>query len=194
LVPSVREAPERPYHHGDLKRVLLENAHEMLRDGEGWQFTLCRFPNEAALLADFSARGYRRLEVDLIAALALERRGSARSQAIAVAKADLNLGGQSPALHELMFSSEIDKNGEASGRETSSAALSVMVGILTRGQQAGEFRAVPVEGQATALWGLVHGLVRGLTVLERGRHLSMTEDGPMISDATIASLLEGLDA
>jgi len=177
----------------------------MLRDGRGWQFTLREvarragvshaapykhFPDKAALLSELAARGYRHLQEDLIAALAPERRGSARARAIAVAKAYLDFGRGNPSLYELMFSSEIDKSCEASVREASSAVFALIVDILTRGQQAGEFKAVPVEGQAAALWSLLHGL----TVLERGRRLPPSEGGLMPIDATIASLLQGLDA
>jgi hypothetical protein len=31
---------DRPYHHGDLRRVVIETAVEMLREGNEWQFTL----------------------------------------------------------------------------------------------------------------------------------------------------------
>jgi AcrR family transcriptional regulator len=30
----------RPYHHGDLRRALIETAMEMLSQGRNWQFTL----------------------------------------------------------------------------------------------------------------------------------------------------------
>ncbi|WP_367828623.1 TetR/AcrR family transcriptional regulator [Ketogulonicigenium vulgare] len=34
------ETPSRPYHHGDLKRALLDTAMQMLAEAGGWQFTL----------------------------------------------------------------------------------------------------------------------------------------------------------
>lgn len=176
----------------------------MLRDGEGWHFNLREvarragvshaapykhFPDKAALLAELAVHGYHQLQEDLIAALTLERQSS-RSEAIAAARAYLDFGRWNPLLYELMFSSEIDNGGQAAIHKASFATFAVIVDILTRGQQAGEFKAAPVEGQAATLWGLLHGL----TVLERGRHLPPTQDGSMLIDAAIASLLEGLDA
>ena len=34
------DAVERPYHHGDLRRAIVETASAMLREDKGWQFTL----------------------------------------------------------------------------------------------------------------------------------------------------------
>ena len=39
----------RPYHHGDLKRVLLDTAREMLREETGWQFTLRKITRRAGV-------------------------------------------------------------------------------------------------------------------------------------------------
>ena len=36
----MQEKSARPYHHGDLKRVVIETAQDMLREDKGWQFTL----------------------------------------------------------------------------------------------------------------------------------------------------------
>ncbi len=109
----VHDQLERPYHHGDLKRVLVETALGMLRDGEGWQFTLREvarragvshaapyrhFADKAALLAELAAQGFRQLREELVVALA--RKGkSARSEILAVAKAYVNFGLVNPSLY-----------------------------------------------------------------------------------------------
>lgn len=85
--------------------------------------------------------GYPRLEEDLIAALAPERRGSARNQVIAAANVCLNFVRGNRRTANSMFSSEIDGNRPSPGSRSLVAVFSVMVGILTRGQQAGEFKA-----------------------------------------------------
>lgn len=36
----MQEKTERPYHHGDLKRVIIETAQDMLREEKGWQFRM----------------------------------------------------------------------------------------------------------------------------------------------------------
>ena len=72
----MQEDPARPYHHGDLKRVVIETAQAMLREDKGWQFTLREvarragvshaapykhFPDKSALLAELAALGFHQL-------------------------------------------------------------------------------------------------------------------------------------
>ncbi len=72
----MQEKSERPYHHGDLKRVVIETAQDMLREDKGWQFTLREvarragvshaapykhFPDKSALLAELAMLGFNEL-------------------------------------------------------------------------------------------------------------------------------------
>ena len=73
----------KPYHHGDLRRAMLDTALEMLAEDNGWQFTLRElarragvshtasykhFPDKAALLAELALIGFDKLRVALLAA------------------------------------------------------------------------------------------------------------------------------
>jgi AcrR family transcriptional regulator len=200
---SMHEHPERPYHHGDLKRALVETALGMLRDGRGWQFTLREvarragvshaapykhFPDKAALLAELAAQGYRQLRDELLTALARKDK-SPRSALLAVAKAYIAFGLANASLYRLMHSSELDKSGNGDLHDASLATYEVVLDILTRGQRLGVFRAAPVQGQAAACWALVHGL----TTLELDGQLLAEKVGAKPVDAALASLLEGLD-
>ena len=66
---------ERPYHHGDLRRTVIETAMAMLNEEKDWQFTLREvarragvshaapykhFPDKAALLAEMALLGLDR--------------------------------------------------------------------------------------------------------------------------------------
>lgn len=200
----VHDQPERPYHHGDLKRVLVETALGMLRDGEGWQFTLREvarragvshaapykhFTDKAALLAELAAQGYHQLREELLAALG--RKGkTARSEILAVAKAYVNFGLANPSLYRLMFSTEIDKSRYSDLRGASFATFEVLLDILTRGQRAGALKTSSPQGQAAACWALVHGL----TILELDRQLLPEKVGSKPIDEALMTLLEGLDA
>ena len=70
------DTTDRPYHHGDLRRALIETAMGMLHEDKGWQFTLREvarragvshaapykhFPDKAALLAEMALLGFDRL-------------------------------------------------------------------------------------------------------------------------------------
>ncbi len=89
-----------------------------------------------------------------------------------------------------MFSSDINKIEHPGLAEASFATFEVLVDILTRGREAGAFRPVPLQGQAAACWGLVHGL----TMLELDQQLLLEKVGANPSEAAIASVIEGLVA
>src|ERR1700760_2129960 len=70
------DTTDRPYHHGDLRRALIETAMGMLHEDKGWQFTLRElarragvshaasykhFDDKAALLAELAILGFDRL-------------------------------------------------------------------------------------------------------------------------------------
>ena len=74
----MQEDTARPYHHGDLKRVVIETAQAMLREDKGWQFTLREvarragvshaapykhFPDKSALLAELATLGFNSLAI-----------------------------------------------------------------------------------------------------------------------------------
>jgi AcrR family transcriptional regulator len=200
----VHDHPERPYHHGDLKRVLVETAQGMLRDAEGWQFTLREvarragvshaapykhFADKAALLAELATLGYRQLREELVVSLGPEGK-STRNEILAVAKAYLSFGLANPSLYTLMFSSEIDKSRYGDLRDASFATFEVLLDILTRGQRAGALKTASLQGQAAACWALVHGL----TTLELDRQLLPEKVGLKPIDEALLSLIEGLDA
>src|SRR5215813_13027360 len=73
---KMQDKNERPYHHGDLKRVVIETAQDMLRKEKGWQFTLREvarragvshaapykhFPDKGALLTELVIQGFEQL-------------------------------------------------------------------------------------------------------------------------------------
>ena len=37
-IMDMQDSVDRPYHHGDLRRVLIETVASMLREDKGWQF------------------------------------------------------------------------------------------------------------------------------------------------------------
>ena len=43
------DTTDRPYHHGDLRRALIETAMGMLHEDKGWQFTLREVARRAGL-------------------------------------------------------------------------------------------------------------------------------------------------
>jgi AcrR family transcriptional regulator len=196
------DAPNRPYHHGDLRRAVIETALDMLREEKGWQFTLREvarragvshaapykhFPDKAALLAELAMIGFDRLRDSLLAAKS-EAPKTLRDEIAPIARAYVAFGTNNPALYRLMFSAE---EGKAVGMHLSERALAVfdiLLEILRRGQAAGSIRKRPIEGQAAAGWGLIHGM----TMLAIDGLLVPEKVGSAPLDAALSTLVEGL--
>ena len=198
----MQDTTDRPYHHGDLRRTIIETAMSMLREETGWQFTLREvarragvshtapykhFTDKAALLAEMAMIGFDRLRAALEAAAPPEA-ASPRDAFRIIARAYVEFGVANPALYRLMFGggelADVHLGDRALG------ALGVLVGFLEQGQASGWLRRRPVQGQAAACWALVHGItmlsIDGLFVPEKV--------GPDALASAITALLEGLES
>ncbi|SIT58992.1 TetR family transcriptional regulator [Mesorhizobium prunaredense] len=198
----MQDAPNRPYHHGDLRRAVIETALDMLREEKGWQFTLREvarragvshaapykhFPDKAALLAEIAMIGFDRLRESLSAAKS-EAPKTLRDEITPIARAYVAFGTDNPALYRLMFSAEEGKAVGMHLNERALAVFDVLLEILRRGQAAGSIRKRPIEGQAAAGWGLIHGM----TMLAIDGLLVPEKVGSAPLDAALSTLLEGL--
>ena len=200
----MQEKSARPYHHGDLKRVVIETAQEMLREDKGWQFTLREvarragvshaapykhFPDKSALLAELATLGFNELREQVSGAIERPLR-SARAEFMAAAKAYIHFGTANPSLYRLMFSADVDKTAFPKLNEAGAAAFAELLGILERGQRSGAFKKQPVRGQAAASWALLHGF----TMLAIDGQLLPEKVGAKPIDAVLTSMLEGLES
>jgi AcrR family transcriptional regulator len=160
------------YHHGDLRRALVESALAALdRDGvlPSWR-ALARecgvsqsapyrhFESAEALTAAVSAEGFRQLGAAIREAKARHR--DPREQFEAGFRAYVRFGTERPSLYEVMFSQRIEPNsGEAA--DAASDAYSTLVDAVAA---CGVKDPLPVS---LVLWTTHHGLVeilrRGLT-------------------------------
>lgn len=163
---------DRPYHHGDLRRVVIETAECMLNETRSWQFTLREvarragvshaapyrhFPDKAALLSELALRGFDQLAVSLTRAIT-GGGSSVRTQFVAVANAYIAFGTAYPGQYRLMFSAEAGKKEDIHLDRRAMAGLDVLVSLLERGQKENVFKRVPLPGLAAGCWAQVHGL------------------------------------
>lgn len=196
------DTPSRPYHHGDLRRALLDTAMQMLAEAGGWQFTLREvarragvshaapykhFSDKAALLAELALIGFDRLREELQRAQQAAA-GDIEAEFDAMAKAYLGFGQGNAALYRLMFGPEVASATLLHLDPRALGAFEIVIDLLERGQSADLFRKRPVQGQAAACWAQMHGL----TMLTLDGLLLPEKVGDNVVEAALETLREGL--
>lgn len=200
---QIAHAPGRPYHHGHLKRAIIDAALQMLSEGEGWQFTLREvarragvshaapykhFADKGALLAEVALEGFDRLGRTL-AATVEEAKADAAEALTQAARAYLAFGQANPALYRLMFGAELASSTKLHQDRRALGAFEIVIALLEQGQAAGVFRKRPARGQAAACWAQLHGL----TTLMLDGLLIPEKVGANPIEAALSTLREGLD-
>lgn len=147
-----------PYHHGNLRRVLIAAALDQLKNGGAASVGLREaaraagvspsapyrhFSNRAALLAAVAAEGFRTFHADLRAA---QPEGLA-----AMGLAYVRFALANPALFRLMFSPEAEEGRDPLLRAESQSALKLLAEETGAG-------AGPIGPATIGAWALVHGL------------------------------------
>jgi len=199
----MEETAERAYHHGDLRRAIIETAMGMLHEDKGWQFTLREvarragvshaapykhFPEKAALLSEMALIGFDRIR-EAVDVAKPQGPCSMREEFFAIGRAYVRFGTEAPGLYRLMFSAEIGKAGDVHLNDRALAAFGVLVDWLERGQASGVLRKRDVRGQAAACWAQLHGI----TLLTIDDLLWPEKVGVNALDNALAALLEGLE-
>jgi AcrR family transcriptional regulator len=205
-------APARPansYHHGDLRRALIDTALAMVTEEGAWNFTLREvarragvshaapynhFDDKSALLAEVAVLGFQSLRETLEAAARGQPR-SARQAFVGIGAAYVRFGVEHPAHYRLMFGAELaDKERYPALQEVSDATFGVLTGVLERGQASGQVRSGRVLDQALAAWSLVHGLTT-LLLDQRATFLGVsTREAERHARLAVMALFEGLRA
>ncbi|WP_165187792.1 TetR/AcrR family transcriptional regulator [Caulobacter soli] len=192
----------KPYHHGDLRRVLLQTALDMLGEEQGWQFTLRElarradvthaapykhFADKAALLAELAVQGFDRLEEALLAAERPE--APPRGAFITRCLAYVRFGASNANLYRLMFSPDARAAKDPRLDTQANASFDALVDLIARGQAAGWLRARDARAQAVACWTQLHGL----TLLTADGLLASRLPTSDPTEAALAGLLDGLE-
>lgn len=152
---------DRPYHHGDLRRTIIDTAMDMLQADKGWHFTLREvarqagvshaapykhFADKAALLAEISLIGFDRLRETLEASLA-QAPDTLRGAIFAMAESYMRFASSHSGLYRLMFSTDTGSLPEVHLHERALSALGVLVELLERGQAEGRLRIRDLGGR-----------------------------------------------
>jgi AcrR family transcriptional regulator len=179
-VPTSPVASQDRYHHGDLRRALIDAALDALADGS----ELPGLRELARRVGVSSAAPYRHFQnrdelVSAVAAEGFARFAATLEQAAAGRPAELHLVGMARAyvrfaldnrpLFQLMFSPGLDRAGDPALKGVVERALAPLTAAAAR--EAG--RRDPLE-VALGAWALVHGLSallldQSLVNIEAGR-------------------------
>jgi AcrR family transcriptional regulator len=172
-------AEPRPYHHGDLRRALVEAALALVTEEQDWRFSLREvarragvshnapynhFPEKRDLLGAVAAVGFEMLRACVLEAIVKIK--AADAALLAVAQAYVGFAVGNPALYRLMFGPELaESNGArpASAQTAAAEAKAVLEDIILRGARSGLFAVAPknqdaLEIAALSCWSAVHGL------------------------------------
>jgi AcrR family transcriptional regulator len=187
-VPKKIRRPEpRPYHHGDLRRALIETALQLVTEEQNWTFSLREvarragvshrapynhFPEKLDLLGAVAAVGFDRLHDGLAGATAGIDDPTALLDVIC--RTYVRLGLENPALYRLMFGPVLSDTGTgdrpAVARAAGDRARAILEDAILRGARAGVFAVAPDQRYdvilaAFAAWSAVHGLT--MLVIDR---------------------------
>jgi AcrR family transcriptional regulator len=196
---------KRPYHHGNLKKVIVDTALGMLAENNGWHFTMREvarraevshaapykhFPDKSSLLAELALIGFDLLRANL--KMALKSAGMQPVDRFFVAgKTYIQFGLTNPSLYKLMFSAEANAgSSQVHLDERAMSALGVLLEVLESGQNQKVFKRRSLNDQTAACWAQVHGL----TMLSIDGLLYEEKVGGNAIDGALRTLLEGLKA
>lgn len=177
VTPRNSAQTDVPYHHGDLRRTLIEAALELVRERREWSFSLrevakqagvshnapyYHFADKRELLTAVAVVGYETLTVRIAEAAASKK--DAKSATIASGCAYIQFGLEYPGHYRVMFSSALN-SPEGRPKAVADAAAETrgqLVEVLRRGVQSGVFlsslsREAEMGAAVVTAWSVVHG-------------------------------------
>ncbi|HWO12359.1 MAG TPA: TetR/AcrR family transcriptional regulator [Polyangiaceae bacterium] len=170
--PRLARKPKDQYHHGDLRRALLQAAVRTLHKhgldaltlrAVGEELGVSRsalyrhFADKSALLTAVASEGFRMLRSELSAAW--QGAGKGRAGFEAMASAYVRFAVQNPWHYRVMFGSGFElQHADPELVEEGTAAFGALVGALVEQQAQRLVRPDDPQTQAHFVWALVHGI------------------------------------
>ena len=177
-------ARRRPYHVGNLRTLLLEEARALLESGGRSEMNLRaqagragiaagsvyhHYASKAALLAGLAAMGFRELEASLREAAAQGGATPIRTTALAY----FDFARAQPALYELMFDAAL--MSEADVAEARDRAFAVLRELIAAAPSQQGVEPVVIHKVALAVWACGHGAA-SLTQADDSGNSPLMED------------------
>lgn len=173
MTPTRKAAkPARAYHHGDLKRALIDAAVGILRSDGVEALTLRavarsagvsanapyrHFPDRRSLVAAVAQEGFARLHAQMLAGI---RSAEGRLGFKQVAVSYVRFALENPAEYRVMFGPEVAATGDLPElRHQARGVLEFVAFGIDALQKAGAVGPGDPSIMAAALWASLHGLV-----------------------------------
>jgi AcrR family transcriptional regulator len=176
---SASSGETHAYHHGDLRRALIDAAMAMVQEEQDWTFSLREvarragvshnapynhFAGKRDLIASVAAAGFAALREQLLASVAGVRKAEVALVKSAVAY--VKFGVENPAHYRLMFGSAtaVTGNGQPDAlKDAAEKAKMVLNEIIYPGAPAGDFAVslasrMEMEIAVLSAWSAVNGL------------------------------------
>jgi AcrR family transcriptional regulator len=169
--PRARK-PSRPYHHGDLRRALLQEATRTIRDlgidrltlrAVGQRLGVSRsalyrhFADKGSLLAAVAREGFQTFRRDLLEAW--DSAGHGRPGFVAMGAAYVRFARANPSHYRVMFGEFRDLSQRDPGLASDgAAAFRVLVDALVSLERSGLMAYDDPQALAPFIWATVHGV------------------------------------
>ena len=183
---------DRPFHHGNLRAVLLDQAEEVLRErgidalslrelaraaGVSHGAPRSHFIDRNALLDALAERGFMRLADEVRQAGSQAPEGYA-AVLHAAGAAYLAFALREPALHDLMFAAKADGPSEAVNT-AAERLFATLTGVMSTGVEAGAYDARDV-GRLTLLLGTT---IQGISAFIGSHRITIPQGEALLDDA-----------
>jgi AcrR family transcriptional regulator len=164
-------AKKRAYHHGDLRRALLEEAVRIIakkgvdaltlrsvgaRLGVSRTALYRHFADKSALLEAVASEGFRMLRLQLLDAWEHQGRNSAAFEDMGMAYVRFAVA--NPAHYRVMFGGRVEQSVDPDLAREGAGAFQALVDALVALQARGTVRSEQPLRLAQFIWATVHGI------------------------------------
>lgn len=164
---------KRPYHHSNLRDVLLASAVQLIAEAGPSGFTLREvarragvshnapyrhFEDRGALLAAVAAEGYLELNDAMLAAA--NQRPGALDRLKRAGLAYVAFALRRPEHFTVMFETALSKESHPEATKASELAFSTLLGLVEASQSAGQLIRGDSLQLALHAWSMVHGIAK----------------------------------
>jgi AcrR family transcriptional regulator len=173
---TARRTPRRrrSYHHGDLRRALLDASLEIIEKQGVSRLTLRdvarrvgvshaapkhHFGDLRGLHRAIAEEGYRKLRDHMARACEAEPAAGPLRAFKLIGMAYVDFAARNPGHFRAMFHPEVaDRSGQPSLQQAAESAYALLLDAVRSAQEAGEIRDHDTRDLALGAWSLVHGL------------------------------------